>query len=343
MTIGSYRQSGVDIEEGNRAVDKMKEAVRRTYDSRVLSDVGHFAGLFAADFSGMDNPVLVASTDGVGTKLKVAAMASSYRSTGRDLVNHCVNDILVQGAAPLFFMDYIACGRLDSAIAADIVSGLADACSENNCVLLGGETAEMPGFYSEGDYDVAGTVVGVVERDRIIDGRGIEPGMKVIGLPSTGLHTNGYSLARMILFESAGLTLESTHQLLGGRTVGEVLLEVHRSYLHCMRPLLDKGIVRGLCHVTGGGIPGNLKRILPEGCAALLSAIPEPPGVFALIAELGDIAPDEMHRTFNMGTGMLIVVEENESTGAIALLEASGERPFSAGEIVPGEGQVRFE
>ncbi len=343
MTSESYRRSGVDIEEGDRAIDKMKDAVRKTYDSRVLSDVGHFGGLFAAEFSGMDNPVLVASTDGVGTKLKVAAMVSSYLSVGRDLVNHCVNDILVQGAEPLFFMDYIACGKLDSVIAADIVSGMADACGENGCVLLGGETAEMPGFYSEGDYDVAGTIVGVVERERIIDGSGIEPGMRVIGLPSTGLHTNGYSLARMILFESAGLTVESTHPLLEGRTVGEALLEIHRSYLHCMKPLLDRGIVRGLCHVTGGGIPGNLRRILPEGCGARMNAIGDIPGIFVLIAELGDIDPAEMRRTFNLGTGMLIVVAADDSADAMTLLEASGEEPFIAGEIVPGEGQVEFE
>jgi phosphoribosylformylglycinamidine cyclo-ligase len=339
---GNYSRSGVDLDEGDRAVERMREAVRRTYDGRVLSDVGHFGGLFAAEFPGIVDPVLVASTDGVGTKLRVASMASSWRTVGRDLVNHCVNDILVQGAKPLFFMDYLACGKLDSSVASDIVSGLAEGCVGNRCVLLGGETAEMPGFYAEGDYDVAGTIVGVVGRSGIVDGSAIRPGMMIIGLPSNGLHTNGYSLARMVIFDSAGLTVDSTHPLLEGGTVGEALLRVHRSYLDSIGTLLDEGLVRGLCHVTGGGVPGNMKRILPAGCSARMHEPPSCPPVFRLIASLGDVPAAEMRRVFNMGTGMLAVVGPEDLERAVELLRGSGEEPFAAGEVVEGHGEVIY-
>ncbi len=337
-----YRSSGVDIQEGDKAIALMKARVRKTFTKDVLSDLGHFGGLFRADFSHMKEPVLVASTDGVGTKLKVASMMGNYGTVGSDLVNHCVNDILVQGAVPLFFMDYIACGRLEALIAADIVSGLAAACSENGCVLLGGETAEMPGFYNEGDYDVAGTIVGLVEKEMIIDGSEIRPGMIVIGLPSNGLHTNGYSLARKVIFETAGLSPSDTHPLLGTGTVGEVLLSVHRSYLRYLEPLLREKLVKGMAHITGGGIPGNLSRVLPEGCGAHIRQLWSVPGIFELIRELGHVDISEMRKAFNMGAGMLLVVDENDKGRVMELLRMSGVEPFIAGEIICGDG-ITFE
>ena len=344
MSGTDYRESGVDLEEGERATRLMKEAVRSTFDSRVLSDVGLFGGLFQASFPGIEDPVLVASTDGVGTKLKVASMAGRYGTVGMDLVNHCTDDILVQGARPLFFLDYIACGELDASVAAEIVGGLASACRENGCALLGGETAEMPGFYGRGDYDVAGTIVGVVDRGGIVDGSTIRPEMRLIGLPSTGLHTNGYSLARRVLFEQSGLEVHSRPAQLAGETVGEALLAVHRSYLSQLSPLLKRpGLVQGLCHVTGGGIPGNLTRILPEGCGAVVrTGWPEPP-IFSLIADLGGVERAEMFRAFNMGAGMLLVVSRGEDfQRAMTMLRDAGARPFPCGEVVHGDG-VRIQ
>lgn len=339
MAIG-YRQSGVDIDEGERAVELMKAAVRRTFDGNVLSDLGSFGGLYRASFPGISRPVLVGSTDGVGTKLKVASMAGDYSTVGRDLVNHCVNDILVQGARPVFFMDYIACGRLDSAVAASVVGGLSDACVENSCVLLGGETAEMPGFYSPGDYDLAGTIVGVVDEDRIIDGRTIEPGDVILGLPSSGLHTNGYSLARKVLFEIAGLGISDAPDELGGDTLGKALLAVHRSYLRAVRPLLDAGLVHGLCHVTGGGIPGNLRRILPGGCGAVIRERWPVPPIFRLIRDRGEVAPEEMRRAFNLGAGMLVAVSRGDLPKVESLFCSGGEAFFDAGEVFGGAGIV---
>jgi phosphoribosylformylglycinamidine cyclo-ligase len=339
MVIG-YRQSGVDIDEGERAVELMRAAVRRTFDGNVLSDLGSFGGLYRASFPGISRPVLVASTDGVGTKLKVASMAGDYSTVGRDLVNHCVNDILVQGARPVFFMDYIACGRLDSAVAASIVSGLSDACVENSCVLLGGETAEMPGFYSPGDYDLAGTIVGVVDEDRIIDGRAIEPGDVILGLPSSGLHTNGYSLARKVLFEVAGLGVSDVPDELGGDTIGKALLAIHRSYLRAVLPLLDAGLVHGLCHVTGGGIPGNLRRILPKGCGAVIRERWPVPPIFRLIGDRGEVTPEEMRRAFNLGAGMLVAVSRGDLPKVESLFGRGGEAFFDAGEVFGGAGIV---
>ena len=329
-----YRNSGVDIDEGLKAVDLMKKEVKKTFNHNVLSELGHFGGLFKADFPGMEQPVLVASMDGVGTKLKVASLVGDYSTVGCDLVNHCVNDILVQGAHPLFFLDYIACGKLDAAVAAQIVTGLAKACSENKCALLGGETAEMPGFYNTGDYDVAGTIVGSVDRKRIIDGSSVVPGDSIIGLPSSGLHTNGFSLARAVLFEKAGLTVSDSHPLLGEDTVGEALLKVHLSYLKQMKPLLERELVSGMAHITGGGVPGNLIRILPEGCGALITPGWDVPPVFKLIRELGDIPETEMRRAFNLGAGFLIVTPHPEKV--TELLIQSGEAPFSAGKVTAG-------
>lgn len=342
MKTVDYRNSGVDILEGEKAIALMKAQVRKTFTKDVLSDLGHFGGLFRADFSHMREPVLVASTDGVGTKLKVAGMMGKYGTVGMDLVNHCVNDILVQGASPLFFMDYIACGRLEALIAADIVSGLATACSENGCVLLGGETAEMPGFYGEGDYDVAGTIIGLVEKDMIIDGSEIRPGMIILGLPSSGLHTNGYSLARKVIFEIAGMSPSDTHPLLRGTTVGDALLAVHRSYLRNLEPLLREKLVKGMAHITGGGIPGNLPRILPAGCGALIRPLWNVPVIFEFIRESGQVDISEMRKAFNMGAGMLLIVDESDLDKAMEFLTRSGEEPFIAGEILRGE-EIAFE
>lgn len=331
-----YRKSGVDIEEGNRAVSLMKAEVKKTFNDRVLSDLGHFGGLFRADFPGVKNPVLVASTDGVGTKLKVASMAGDYSTVGADLVNHCVNDILVQGASPLFFMDYIACGSLSAVKAAQIVTGMAGACIENRCALLGGETAEMPGFYSPGDYDVAGTIVGVVEESCVVDGSAVTTGHGIVGLPSTGLHTNGYSLARKVLLELCGLSLSDRPDELLGASVGEALLAVHRSYLGAVEPLLAQGLLTGMAHITGGGIPGNLVRILPEGLGAVIDGTWPVPPVFDLIADRGGITTGEMRLAFNMGAGFLLVTPEPGRV--MHILEEIGEKPFLAGKIIPGHG-----
>ncbi len=339
MSGFDYKKSGVDIDEGTRAVDLMKKEVRKTFNGNVLSELGHFGGLYRADFPGVEKPVLVASTDGVGTKMKVASMAGDYSTVGMDLVNHCVNDILVQGAIPLFFMDYLACGSLDAAVAASIVTGLAGACSTNGLALLGGETAEMPGFYNPGDYDVAGTIVGVVDESRIIDGSAIEPGQTIIGLPSSGLHTNGYSLARAVLFEKSGMTVSERPDSLGGESLGEALLKVHRSYLKEMKPLLDEGLVTGMAHITGGGIPGNLVRILPNGCGALITPSWDIPPVFTLIGQLGSIDEKEMRRAFNMGAGFLFTT--SQPGRVLHLLRQGGSKPFAAG-VITDSGKIEY-
>src|SRR5437773_1668689 len=262
-----YRQAGVDIDAGNETVRRIKSLARATFTPGVLSDIGSFGGLFRLDRDRFQDPVLVSSAVGVGTKLKVAFMTGRHDTIGADLVNHCINDILVQGAEPLFFLDYLATGRLSPDVAVQIVGGIARACRENGCALIGGETAEMPGFYADGEYDLAGFIVGIVERAGIIDGRAIVPGDVVIGLPSAGLHTNGYSLARRVLFDLGGLTVDSLLPELE-TTVGDALLAPHRSYLTVLRPLLAGGAVKGLAHITGGGIVENLPRVLPEGCGA---------------------------------------------------------------------------
>lgn len=339
MSGSDYRASGVDIDEGSRAVDLMKKHVKETFNNNVLSDLGHFGGLYRAEFPGLKKPVLVASTDGVGTKLKVASMTGDYSTVGMDLVNHCVNDILVQGAMPLFFMDYLACGKLDAAVAATIVSGMAGACRANGLALLGGETAEMPGFYREGDYDVAGTIVGVVDESMIIDGSAAAPGQTIIGLPSTGLHTNGYSLARKVLFEKEGLRPEQRPEMLGGATLGEALLQVHKSYLAEVKPLLEMKLVTGMAHITGGGIPGNLIRILPEGCGAFITPEWTVPPIFRLIRELGSVDASEMNRAFNMGVGFLITTAQPGRV--LSVLRSAGAEPFTAG-VLTRSGRIEY-
>jgi phosphoribosylformylglycinamidine cyclo-ligase len=332
-----YRDSGVDIDKANEATKSIKEAVRRTWGSNVLSDVGSFGGLLSMP-DGYDSPVLVSSMDGVGTKLLVARMAHRYDTVGQDLVNHCVNDILVQGAKPLFFLDYVAAGKLDPEMMATLVKGFARACEDNGCALIGGETAEMPGVYQNEDFDLAGAIVGVVERDGIIDGNLIRPGDVVFSLPSNGLHTNGYSLVRNVFFELLGLSVE-THVDELEATVADELLRVHRSYLGPVTELSRSVTIKGLAHITGGGVVENLPRILPGVTSARIEkgSWPLPP-IFPYLSEKGDIAEAEMYRVFNMGLGMLVVVSANEA-GAVPG-ELAGMAVHRVGEIIGGNGSV---
>jgi phosphoribosylformylglycinamidine cyclo-ligase len=320
-----YKDSGVDIEAGNEVVQRIRALAKRTFTAGVLSEIGSFGGLFALPADGVREPVLVASADGVGTKLRVAFMTGVHDTIGRDLVNHCVNDILVQGARPLFFLDYLATGKLEPDVAVQIVDGLASACRDNGCALLGGETAEMPGFYAAGEYDVAGFIVGLVDRARIVDGRAIRAGDRLIGIPSSGLHTNGYSLARRIAFELAGLEVGAVVPELGG-TIGEALLVPHRSYLRLIAPLLETGRIKGMAHITGGGITDNLPRVLPEGLEAVVdrSAWPVPP-IFQWLQREGNVPDDDMMRTFNMGIGLILVCAPEHAAPMLGDLATAGE------------------
>jgi phosphoribosylformylglycinamidine cyclo-ligase len=338
-----YKASGVDIDAGNEAVRRIRSLARGTFTPGVLSDIGSFGGLFRLDRDRYQEPVLVSSADGVGTKLKVAFMTGRHGTVGADLVNHCVNDILVQGAEPLFFLDYLATGRLDPAVAEEVVGGIARACRENGCALLGGETAEMPGFYADGEYDIAGFIVGIVERSRVIDGRSIVPGDVLIGLPSAGLHTNGYSLARRVLFETTGWTADTVVPELGA-TVGDALLAPHRSYLPVVRPLLPSQLLKGLAHITGGGITENLPRVLPEGCSAEIDlGAWSVPAFFQLLQERGQIPRDEMFRAFNMGIGLVLVCAPSETERIIDTLVRNGEpRAVRIGFVVSGSREVIY-
>jgi len=337
-----YKQSGVDIDAGNEVVRRIRSLARGTFTSGVLSEIGSFGGLFRLEDAGVDDPVLVASADGVGTKLRVAFMSGVHRTIGVDLVNHCVNDILVQGAQPLFFLDYLATGRLDPDVAVQIVEGLATACRANGCALLGGETAEMPGFYADGEYDVAGFIVGVVARKNLIDGKSIAPGDVLVGIPSSGLHTNGYSLARRIAFETAGLAADSVVPELG-QSIGAALLTPHRSYLSVVRPLIGTGLVKGMAHITGGGITDNLPRILPDGTHARVDRSTwEPPAIFKWLQRTGGVPERDMLRTFNMGVGLIVVCAPDREVELIDGLNSAGERgAVRIGEIrAGGEGVV---
>ncbi len=335
-----YREAGVDLDAAARAKVRLKDLAAATCDVNTLSSVGSFGGLYALP-PGLANPVLVSSTDGVGTKLKVAIQVERHNTVGRDLVNHCVNDILVQGARPLFFLDYLAVGDMDERIVSDVVSGVAAGCRENECVLLGGETAQMPEFYRPGEYDLAGFVVGVVERDRLLDGRAVRAGDRLIALGSTGLHTNGYTLARRIVFDRAGLAAEDPFPG-SGRSVADELLAPHRSYLKPLAPLLDEGRVLALAHITGGGIPGNLPRVLPDGVGAVVERSSwEPPPVFAWLQEAGRVEQAEMDRVFNMGVGMIVVVTVAEADTVLRALRAGGEAAWNLGRVEVGAG-VRY-
>jgi phosphoribosylformylglycinamidine cyclo-ligase len=337
-----YKSSGVDIDAGNETVRRIKALAQATFTPGVLSEIGSFGGLFQLDATGTKAPILVASADGVGTKLKVAFLASSHRTIGADLVNHCVNDILVQGARPLFFLDYLATGKLHPDVVAQIVEGLARACKENACALLGGETAEMPGFYADGEYDLAGFIVGIVDGDTLIDGRGIAVGDVLVGLPSSGLHTNGYSLARRIAFEHLGLTVDSTVDELGA-TVGDAFLAPHRSYLHAVYPLVAKGAIKGMAHITGGGITDNLPRVLPPGTAGRVDrASWEVPPLFQWLQRSGDVPYQDMMRTFNMGIGLILVCAPAVVDAVLEDLRTRHESPVVIGEIVQGDRVVAY-
>jgi phosphoribosylformylglycinamidine cyclo-ligase len=333
-----YKASGVVIDAGNETVRRIRGLARSTFTSGVLSEIGSFGGLFRLDTGQHREPVLVASADGVGTKLKVAFMAKRHDTIGTDLVNHCVNDILVQGAEPLFFLDYLATGRLSPDVAEAIVGGIAAACRENGCALLGGETAEMPGFYAEGEYDVAGFIVGVVDRQRLIHGRAIAVGDVLVGVPSSGLHTNGYSLARRVIFEHLRLDVDSYVPELSC-TVGDALLAPHRSYLPFVQPLLEAGRIKGMAHITGGGITDNLPRVLPHGTAAVVeTASWTVPPLFTWLQRSGNIPIDDMLRTFNMGIGLIIVTGRDQAEPLIDELAARGGRDARViGRIVAGE------
>ncbi len=338
----TYRDAGVDIDAQDEALRRIKAVLRATRTPGVLADIGAFGGMFAPDLGGVRRPVLVASCDGVGTKLRVAFEAGVHHTVGRDLVNHCVDDILVQGARPLFFLDYVATGKLDPGILASIVEGIARGCRENGCALLGGETAEMPGFYRDGEYDVAGFVVGLVDRDAVLDGSRVAAGDLLVGLPSAGLHTNGYSLARKIFFERLGLRVDSPVPELGG-TVADVLLAEHRSYLRLLEAPVARGMLNALAHITGGGLTDNVPRVLPAGTSARIDrGTWNVPPLFRFLEREGNVVEAEMFRAFNMGIGMVAVVEPGRVGEFESHLDALGERHFRIGEIVPGDGRVRY-
>jgi phosphoribosylformylglycinamidine cyclo-ligase len=339
----TYRDAGVDIDAANRATEKIKELARTTFNARTLSEIGSFGGMFDGAFPGMRQPVLVASADGVGTKLKIAFATGIHNTIGRDLVNHCTNDILVQGARPLFFLDYIATGKLAPETVSSIVEGIANGCRENGSVLLGGETAEMPGFYPAGEYDVAGFIVGVVDRERVIDGQAITPGDIVLGLPSVGLHTNGYSLARKLFFEDAGCAPDMYLDDLG-ETIGAALLKPHLSYLRALEDLLDSGTIKGLAHITGGGLLENIPRILPEGTSVQIKrgswpALP----IFELMQRIGGIEDAEMYRTFNLGIGMVIVCAPADADQIASGVRERGFNCFEIGRVNEGARNVVIE
>jgi phosphoribosylformylglycinamidine cyclo-ligase len=339
----SYSDAGVDIDAATRATDKIKELARRTFNERTLSEIGSFGGMFDGAFPSLKQPVLVASADGVGTKLKIAFLAGVHHTVGRDLVNHCVNDILVQGARPLFFLDYIATGKLLPDVVAKIVEGVANGCRENGCVLLGGETAEMPDFYSTGEYDIAGFIVGVADREKIIDGKGIKPGDVLLALPSVGLHTNGYSLARKLFLEVAGHQVGTRLDELG-MTVGEALLQPHLSYLKPLDQLLDTGMIKGLAHITGGGLTDNIPRILPEGTAVAIAegSWPVLP-MFKVMQQIGNVSKAEMYRTFNMGVGMVMALSATDQPAVESHLQQQGVPVYRIGEVTKGNQEVSIQ
>lgn len=337
-----YREAGVDISAADAAKDRIKVLARGTFNAGVLSEIGSFGGMFRPDLARFREPVLVSSTDSVGTKIKVASLAGVHDTVGYDIVAHCVNDILVQGAVPLFFLDYLAVGKIDVDRVEAIVRGVARACSEFGCPLVGGETAQMPDVYAPDDYDLAGFIVGIVDRERALTGAAVREGDVLLGLPSAGLHTNGYTLARKVLFDTMGLKVDTARPELG-TTVGAALLAPHRSYLAALEPLLERRKIRALCHITGGGFAGNIPRVLPEGLGARVrkESWTVPP-LFRLIAKGGAVAEDEMYRTFNMGIGMVVIVSPADHHEVEHSLERRGEASFVIGSVVKGAG-VHFE
>jgi phosphoribosylformylglycinamidine cyclo-ligase len=339
-----YAAAGVDIDAKAAALARAKAAIRSTFTPGVLGDVGGFGGLFRPDLSGFRDPVLVASTDGVGTKLKIAFETGRHGSCGADLVNHCVNDVLVQGARSLFFLDYVATGRLDPAVLQEVIEGIARGCRENGVALLGGETAEMPGFYAPGEYDVAGTIVGIVEREKILDGTRVRAGHVALGLPSAGLHTNGYSLARDVLFGRLKKRPDDRLPELHGGTIADALLAPHLSYAKALEPLLERNLVAAMAHITGGGFYENIPRVLPKGLAVVVKsgAWPVPP-IFDVIQRAGDVSFEEMHRVFNMGIGMVVFAAPDD-LGEISRAWADvSQRWYAIGNVRPGRGTVVVE
>ena len=338
----SYADAGVDITSGDRSKQRIKMLARKTFNRQVLSEIGGFGGLFALDLEKFPNPVLVSSADGVGTKLKVAFELGIHHTVGQDLVNHCVNDIAVQGATPLFFLDYLATGKLENEVVETVVQGISEACRANGCALIGGETAQMPGFYGDGEYDLAGTIVGAVSREKIVTGEHIQVGDVLMGLPSNGLHTNGYSLARKLLFEVAKYGPEQYVNELKDKT-GAALMRTHRSYLSVIKKLTGAELVSGMAHITGGGITENLPRILPKGMGALIDlASWTPPPLFEHLQALGNVEQDEMLRTFNMGIGLIAVIPAEQIKKAKAVLNRANERHCIIGRVVRGERRVTY-
>ena len=338
----SYRDSGVDIDAQDEALREVRKIVRTTFNQNVLSDLGTFGGLFRANFEGLTNPILVSSTDGVGTKLRVAQAMKIHDTVGYDLVCHCVNDILVQGARPLFFLDYYATGKLRPAVMADVVRGMARACQENGAALIGGETAEMPGFYNDGDYDIAGFIVGVVGEPQLIDGKRVREGDIILGLPSAGLHTNGYSLARRVLIETMGNDYQTILPEIG--KIGEALLQPHLSYLKPLMPLVQQGLIHALAHITGGGLTDNIPRVLPDNCNAKIKlgswdVLP----IFRLIYDEGKIDRDEMLRVFNMGLGMAVIVGTGDVEAVAKHFAQIAQKFFFIGNVVKGRGVVEYD
>jgi phosphoribosylformylglycinamidine cyclo-ligase len=328
----TYRKSGVNIGAGEKVVERIRKSVRSTFTKNVLADIGSFGAFYRASFSGLADPVLVSSVDGVGTKLKIAFASKRYDTVGQDLVNHCVNDIAVCGAQPLFFMDYFATGKLSPRVAERVISGFVCACKENSCSLIGGETAEMPGLYRDAEFDIAGTIVGVVDRKKIVDGKRINVGDILIGLPSTGLHTNGYSLARKVLFPRYSLQ-EHIKEL--NNSLDKILLAVHRSYLSPIQDLVSKEIVHGMSHITGGGIVGNTMRVIPRGLKLSVDWESwQRPAIFSLIQKKGNVPENDMRRTFNLGIGMIFVVAKRDASIALRILRRRKEYPVVIGEVI---------
>jgi len=338
----TYADAGVDISSGDRAKERIKYLAQKTFNRNVLGGIGGFGALYRLDMQRWKNPILVSSADGVGTKLKVAFELGLHHTVGADLVNHCVNDIAVQGATPLFFLDYFASSKLDPKVAESVVSGLADACKANGCALIGGETAQMPGFYSDGEYDLAGFIVGAVDRDKMVTGAGIKATDVLVGLPSTGLHTNGYSLARKLLFEVAGYTPTQYVTALKEKA-SAALMRTHRSYLHVIQKLVTAGLTTGMAHITGGGITENLPRILPKNVTAQveIGSWPVMP-IFEHLRTLGQVSQEEMMRTFNMGIGLIVAIPVAKFTRAKNLLDRAEEKFYVIGRVVKGERRVQY-
>ncbi len=328
----TYKEAGVDVEAGDETVDRIRSTVRDTFTPGVLADIGAFGSFFEPDLDGVEQPVLVSSIDGVGTKLKVASRMERYDTVGQDLVNHCVNDIAVCGADPLYFLDYYGVGTLEPSTAEAVVEGFATACKENECALVGGEIAEMPDVYGDDDFDLVGSIVGLVDKTNIVEGDDVTPGDVLLGLPSTGIHTNGCTLARTVLFDE--YTVSDCPPELGGESIGEALLRVHRSYLRPIRALVEADLAHGFAHVTGGGLPGNLRRVMPDGCEAIVEYDAwGRPALFSLIQEEGGVPEADMRQTFNLGVGLVAVVREADVRQATERLEALGETPFRIGRV----------